>query len=599
VRRSERLPLALTNPNVCKTERPDGTIILECAEPLGPYPERAADALLAAARTKPDQTALGDRFGPDPEAWRRLSYGELEARSGRLAQGMLDAGLGSDRPILLISDNRIEAALVKVAAYRAGVPIAPVTPAYSAGGGDAERLRTICETLQPAMVVVDRRATHEAAVRRVMSDVPIVGAADGSSELQALAANAPSERLAEREASINGDTVAKILFTSGSTGTPKGAINTHRMLTSNVQALRQGWPFVEDEPPVLADWLPWSHTFGGNFVFDLVLMTGGSLYIDDGRPLPATIMRSVRNSADVQPTIHLNAPRGLDMVGRILAEDEGLARAFFERLGLVFFASAGLPSRIRDDWRRLIDRYAQRPIAFCSAWGTTETAPTATALNFEADKVNNIGNPIPGTTIKLSPLDGRYELRVKGPNISPGYLNRPDLTEPAFDEEGYFRTGDAGALADPADPAAGILIEGRLAEDFKLATGVWVNVSGLRAQLVEALGSMARDVVISGPNRDELAMLVFLDVEQCQRLAGEPGDFAAMSQNARVRAHIEQVLAAYNRANPGSSRRIARFHIMDRNLDPGAGELTEKGAINQRAVLKREGQTCDDMHGQA
>jgi feruloyl-CoA synthase len=429
-----------------------------------------------------------------------------------------------------------------------------------------------------------------------LPDIAVVGAADGSVEFETLGANAPSARLAEREASITGDTVAKILFTSGSTGAPKGAINTHRMLTSNVQALRQGWPFVEDEPPVLADWLPWSHTFGGNFVFDLVLMTGGSLFIDDGRPLPGAIMRSVRNSADVQPSIHLNAPRGLDMVARILAEDEGLARAFFARLGLVFFASAGLPARIRDDWRRLIDRYAQRPVAFCSAWGTTETAPTSTALNFEAEKVNNIGNPIPGTTIKLSPIDGRHELRVKGPNISPGYLNRPDLTGPAFDEEGFFRTGDAGALADPENPQAGILIEGRLAEDFKLATGVWVNVSGLRAQLVEALGAMARDVVISGPNRDELTLLVFLDVEQSQRLSGETGDVAAMSQNAQVRDHIEQVLTAHNAANPGSSRRIARFHVMARNLDPAAGELTDKGAINQRAVLKREADVCEQLH---
>lgn len=417
--------VALSNPVVRVETRPDGTMLLSSVEALLNHPARVADLVAAWAQSDPERIALADRLG-DPDEWRTLTYGAFVEQTARLGQGLLDRGLGPERPLMLVSENRIEAALTMFAAYRAGVPVAPITPAYSAGS-DRSRLRSILETLKPGLVVVDRPAVHAAALADVLpSDVPVVGMTSGASvALADLMTTEPGPTFAAAEASVEGDTVAKILFTSGSTGTPKGAINTHRMLASNAQMQRQAWPFLAEEPPIVVDWLPWNHTFGGNFVLNTVLTTGGTLYIDDGKPMPGLIERSVRNGAEAGPTIHVNAPRGLDMVARVLAEDSELAERFFARLAVVFFASAGLPPRIRNDWLRLIERHAKRPVAFCSAWGATETAPLATALNFDAPQINNIGTPASGVTIKLAPVGDRYELLVSGPNVTPGYLGRP------------------------------------------------------------------------------------------------------------------------------------------------------------------------------
>lgn len=587
----------LWNPTVRASVCSDGSILLEAVEPLDAFAQRLADPMLACARAHPDRVAFGDRKGA-PGEWRRLTYGELRDQTARLGQAYLDAGLGPDRPLLLISENRIEAAIACFAAYRSGVPVASITPAYSSGRGDMDRLSAIFETLRPGMALVNDAAVHGANLSKVAPGLQIASfqSAEGAIDLTALLETVPTEAFTRAEASVGPDTVAKILFTSGSTGTPKGAINTHRMLASNVAAFLQIWPFLKEEPPVVVDWLPWNHTFGGNYVMNMMMGSGGTLYIDDGNPSPDGMARSIANAAEIKPTLHLNVPRGLDLGARLLADRPDLAAAFFERLRVVFFASAGLPERIRDDWLKLIDKHARRDVHFCSAWGTTETGPLATALNFDAPQINNIGLPIPGTQIKLAPDGGRMEIRVRGPNVTPGYLNRPDLTEKAFDDEGFWKSGDAGALADPEDPQAGLLIEGRLAEDFKLASGIWVNVGGLRAQLLESLGPTIREVVISGPQRDELGALIFLDADQCCRQFGLAADLAELAAADAVHAHIRGVLAGHNAANSGNSRRIERYRIMFRPLDPAAGELTEKGTVNQGAVLRREAALCEEMH---
>jgi feruloyl-CoA synthase len=528
-----------------------------------------------------------------------LTYGALADRSARLGQALIDAGGSADRPVMLLSENRIEAAILIVAAYRCGVPVAPVTPLYSSGGGNSGRLAAVMETLRPCLVMADDAGRHRDGLRRVgRGDLRIVTFSEsaGHMTLDEFAKDPAADSFAAAEAAIGESAVAKILFTSGSTGAPKGVITTHGMLSSNVRSLRDAWPILDKSHPVLVDWLPWTHTFGGNFVFGTVLSTGGSLYIDDGRPAPATIDVSIRNACEIRPTIHLNVPRGLDLVARALKADASLAKAFFDRLQVVFFASAGLPSYVRDEWLKLIGQYAGHDVVFCSSWGATETAPMATSLNFDAPEINNIGVPSPGCLVKLAPMDGRSEIRVKGPGVTPGYLGRPDLSEKAFDEDGFFRTGDVGALADPSRPGAGILIQGRLAEDFKLASGTWVNVSGLRHQLLTALGAISRDVVLSGHNRDAIAVMIFPDFDHCRQFLRAPLPNEEIARHPAIVGHIEAAIAAHNRANPGSSRCFARFKIMNRTLDPGAGELTEKGTVNQAAVLRRESEMLDALH---
>jgi feruloyl-CoA synthase len=586
------------NPAVVDCEqRSDGSLILSNREPLANHPTTMAASLLEWAQSAPTRIAVADRKG-QPNEWRTITYRDFAEQSARLARSLFKHGLSPDRPVMVISENRIEAAVIQFACFRAGIPVAPITPAYSSRGADPVRLETILAALRPGLIVVDQADRHLEALRRATWSAATIVAMEPTSAaitLDSLLEEALDGSLSAAEARVAPDGVAKILFTSGSTGTPKGAINTHRMLASNAQAIRQGWPFLLTESPVVCDWLPWNHVFGSNYVLNTIIGSGGTLYVDDGRPVAEAIRRSVENSAHAKPTLHINAPRGLEMVARVLADDERLARPFFERLGLVFFASAGLPPRVRNHWFALISKYATRQVHFVSAWGTTETSPLATALNFDAAEVNNIGNPVPGTTIKLAAIDGRHELRVKGPNVSPGYLNQPDMTKTMFDEEGYFRTGDVGRLADPARPSAGILIEGRLAEDFKLDSGTWVNVSGLRTQLLELFGPVVRDVVLSGANRHALTALVFLDVDQCHRLLGLRGECAAIAANPLLHSRIQDAIKEHNSRNSGSSRQIRKYHVMTRVLEAAAGELTEKGTVNQAVVLKREAVLCDAL----
>ena len=575
----------------------DGSILLTNTTALGSYAANVAKPILEWAKVDAARVAIADRHGADG-SWRRLTYGELEIQSASIGQALLERGLGPRRPLMLVSDNRIEGALTMIACLRAGIPIAPITPAYSSGEGDRRRLAQILESLNPTLIVVDKPLRHWAAFRVCSRAIPPMAAFKSHPdflEFDHFRNASPGPELRAAEAMVEPSTVAKILFTSGSTGAPKGAINSHRMLASNVRAIRQMWPFLEIEPPVVVDWLPWNHTFGGNYVFNSVLSTGGTLYIDNGKPLPGLIATSVRNNAEVRPTIHFNAPRGLDMVARVLREDAELATHFFERLGLIFFASAGLAPSVRETWSALIEKYARRPVRFVSAWGTTETAPLATALNFDPHEINNIGIPIPGTAIKLARINDRYEIRVQGPNVSPGYLGGAEISC-SLDEQGFFCSGDIGRLADEQNPSAGILIEGRIAEDFKLDSGTWVNVSGLRTQLLEAMGPIARDVVLSGENRHALAALVFLDCGQCKKVLGVDGDTASLAADPRIVDALSASVAKHNDANRRGSRRISKVHIMRRDLDSSAGEVTEKGTVNQRAVLKREVALCDILH---
>ena len=404
--------------------------------------------------------------------------------------------------------------------------------------------------------------------------------------LSALLDRDPTDALEAAFLAQTPDAVAKILFTSGSTGLPKGVINTQRMLTSNQRAIEVCWPFLRDRPPVVLDWLPWSHTFGANHNFNLVLFHGGTLYVDDGKPTSDLVERTVANILDVSPTLYFNVPRGFDMLLPFLEKDTAVRDAFFREIDVIFYAAASLPHPL---WQRLeaASRAARGEVVWMlSAWGSTETAPMATTVHFRIDRAGVIGLPAPGTSIKLAPSGDKTELRVKGPNVTPGYLHRPDLTAAAFDEEGYYRTGDSGKLVDPEDPSQGIAFDGRIAEDFKLISGTWVHVGAVRTAAVAAGAPLVQDVVVAGLDREEIGFLIFLS----------PLAVKGMSRDEIVKS-LEDAYRAYNRQNPGSSHRVGRLVVLTEPPSIDANEITDKGYINQRAVLSRRAEVVESMYG--
>jgi feruloyl-CoA synthase len=402
-------------------------------------------------------------------------------------------------------------------------------------------------------------------------------------------------------ARVKPDQVAKILFTSGSTGRPKGVENTHRMLSANQAMIRAGLPFVAEEPPILVDWLPWNHTFGSNHNFGLVLDNGGSLYIDEGKPLPGLIEATVRNLHAIAPTIYFNVPKGFEMLLPALAGDGSLRETFFSRLKVLFYAGAALPQHVLDGFTELAVKTTGERILFMSSLGSTETAPAALSCNWQSERSGNIGLPLPGVTLKLIPREGKLEARLQGDNIMPGYWRAPALTADAFDDEGFYKIGDALKFADPGDPAKGLLFDGRLAEDFKLATGTWVSVGPLRASFIAHCAPLVRDVVLAGAERHEVTALIFPDVEACRALAPDLAADAPMSHllgDPRVRAAFANKLDGVAAASTGSSGRITRAVLLAEPASLDIGEMTDKGSINQRAVLAHRAATVEALYAE-
>jgi feruloyl-CoA synthase len=399
-------------------------------------------------------------------------------------------------------------------------------------------------------------------------------------------------------ATVTPDTIAKFLFTSGSTGTPKGVINTHRMLCSNQAMLAAGFPFLGDEPPVVLDWLPWSHTFGGNHNFNMMLTNGGSLYIDDGNPTPPGVPKTARNLREIAPTIYFNVPKGYEALIPHLRADDTLRKNFFSRLKVLFYAGAALNQVTRDELTELaVDTTGER-IIFLSSLGSTETAPAALACTWDFDKSGNIGLPCRGVELKLVPNEGKLEARLRGPHITPGYWRQEDLTRDAFDEEGFYKIGDALKFADPSDPLKGLLFDGRIAEDFKLSSGTWVSVGPLRARFVDFFTPYVRDVVFAGPNQDDVTALVFPDIEACRKLAGfgpeaQPAQIVA---DQTVRKTFAERLTRLAADSPGSSTRVMRALLMAEPPSMDKGEMTDKGSINQRAVLKNRATLVEELY---
>jgi feruloyl-CoA synthase len=551
--------------------RPDGTMRLRSPQPLRPYARCVGEWLVQWARQAPERTFLAERRG---DAWRRVTYAQALEAAQRIGQALLERGLGPDRPLMILSDNSVDHGLLALGAMHAGVPVAPVSPAYSLMSKDHAKLKAIFELVKPGLVWVDDPAKFGAALAAL-------GAAP--TPIAPLLEAVPGARIDEAFAKLGPDTVAKILFTSGSTGLPKGVINTQRMLVANQQMMAQVWPFLEDRVQTLVDWLPWNHTFGGNFCFHMMLRNGGTFHVDGGKPAPGLVELTARNLAEVAPTLYFNVPRGFDLLLPFLERDAALRRRFFGDLDVLFYAAAALPQNL---WERL-EAMAQAEkggeLAMLSAWGSTETAPCATTVHFPIERAGVIGLPNPGCELKLVPASGKLEVRVRGPHVTPGYFRRDDLTREAFDEEGFYRIGDALRFADPAAPRRGLVFDGRVAEDFKLSSGTWVHAGAVRVKLIAAGNPLIQDAVITGHDRTEVGALVFL--------SPAAKDLAPAALRAKLAGALKALAA-----EGGSSMHPTRALITTEPPSIDANEITDKGYINQRAVLERRAALVARLH---
>jgi feruloyl-CoA synthase len=571
--------------------RADGAIIIRGSQDLGRYHATLSEPLEHWAKAAPDRVFLAQRDAQD--YWRKLTYAQVLDHVKRIGAALLRRGLSADKPIVILSGNGIEHALLGLAAMHVGIPYAPVSPAYSLMSSDFGKLRMIIDLLTPGMVfAADGGAFGRAIAACVPDDVELVVTQNAPAGRKAtlfadLIGDLDDASVAAAQANVTPDTIAKFLFTSGSTGTPKAVINTQRMLCSNQAMLGVGFAFIQDEPPVVVDWLPWSHTFGGNHNFNMVLTYGGSLYIDDGNPTPPGAPKTARNLRDVAPTFYFNVPKGYEALVPFFRADETLRKNFFSRLKVLFYAGAGLNQTTWDELTELAVATTGERIIFVSSLGSTETAPAALACTWDFPRSGNIGLPFPGVELKLVPNSGKLEARLRGPHITPGYWRQDQHTRDAFDEEGFYKIGDALKFADPDDPGKGMLFDGRIAEDFKLSTGTWVSVGPLRTRFVDHCAPYVRDVVFAGADRDDLTALVFPDIEACRKLAGLNAEASANAviEAPHVRATFAELLANLAATSQGSSTRVMRVILMAELPSLDKGEMTDKGSINQRAVL--------------
>jgi feruloyl-CoA synthase len=585
-----RRPIAYAPPRVVCERGSDGVLRYRSSVPLAPYDPSLARLFRGAVERNPAGIFLAERDGA---TWRKLTYAAARPLVDALATALIERGLSAERPVMILSANSIDHALLTLAGHTAGVPVAPISVAYSLQSQDHAKLKHIAALLAPGLIyVADTSPFAKALAALDLGRTELVASrnganVDGVTSFAAMARARPGPALENAVAAIGGATIAKFLFTSGSTDLPKGVINTHGMLTANQQQLAQIWPFVDEAPLVLLDWLPWNHTFGANHNFNLVLRHAGTLFIDGGRPVPGLIEETMRNLAEVSPTIYFNVPAGYAALLPFLERDDVLARAFFGRLRLIFYAGAALP---QDLWERLeavSERATRERVPMTSSWGATETSPLATAAHFTIERAGPIGVPVPGVELKLVPAGDKLEVRVRGPNVMPGYWKRGDLTRAAFDEEGFYKPGDAVRFADPADPAKGIMFDGRLAEDFKLATGTWVAVGMLRVGALAAASPALQDAIIAGENRERIGMLAWLHVAGSRKLTACEAPLAELARHPVLREHVRQAIAQWNDAHPGSSQKIARVLLLPDSPSIDANEITDKGYINQRLALAR------------
>jgi feruloyl-CoA synthase len=570
-------------------------------EALAEYPVRLTDRLVSGARDFPERTLMAAR-GPDGE-WIRISYADMLARVRCIGQWLLDRGLSVERPLLVLSGNDLEHIQLMLATMYVGIPYSPVSPAYSLVATDFAKLRHIVGTVTPgAVYAADGGAFAKAIEGAVDEGVEIIL---GKGELPGRKSTAFAQLLATEpvcsdtaNAAVGPDTIAKFLFTSGSTKLPKAVVTTQRMLCANQQMLLQTFPVFAEEPPVLVDWLPWNHTFGGSHNVGIALYNGGSFYIDDGQPTPKRFGETLRNLREISPTVYFNVPKAWEDLTVVLEQDAQLRETFFSRLKLFFFAGAGLSQAAWDRLDRVTEAHCGHRILMMAGLGMTETSPSCLFTTGGVIGAGYVGLPAPGCEVKLVPVDGKLEARMRGPHVMPCYWRNPEQTREVFDEEGYYCTGDALRFVDDNEPALGLVFDGRIAEDFKLSSGTFVSVGPLRAKVITTGAPYVQDVVIAGVNRDDVGLLVFARPAECRQLAGlgEEADLFEVMTHDTVRNYFKDLLVRVNQTATGSANRVAWIRLLETPPSIDHSEVTDKGSINQRAVLMRRADLVEALY---
>ena len=592
-------------------KRADGSMVLLSPHPLAAYPAKITERLRHWAGVAPERVFVAER-GPD-RAWITLTYRDTLARVRAIAEGLVARALSEERTIAILSDNTIEHLLLALAAQYAGVPYGPISSAYSLASGELGKLKHVLGLLTPGLVFAQSGSRFAHALQTAVppdAEIVVVDDADAAAEAQGrpvtsfadLASTTPTDAVDLAYERVDADTIAKILFTSGSTGNPKGVINTQRMICANQQQILQSFPFLGDAPPVIVDWLVWNHTFGGNHNVGMMLYNGGSLYIDDGKPTPNAIGKTVANLREIAPTLYFNVPKGFEELIPYFRREPGLREKFFSNVQMLFYAGAGMPQHVWDAWDALAVETIGQRIVITTGLGCTESGPSALFANWAGGFSGLLGTPVPGLELKLAPSEDKLEARYRGPNVMPGYWRQPEQTVASFDEEGFYRTGDALRFVDPARPDAGMVFDGRIAEDFKLRTGTWVSVGTLRAKLIAAASPLLQDAVIAGHDQDFLSAILFANPDACRALAPDlPAgcSVADAARHPRVRAELQAILDRLAAQSTGSATRITRALIAEEPASLDAGEITDKGSLNQRAVLRHRTALVDELYRDA
>ena len=597
-------PVRVASLGAIVDRRPNGVTYIRSPKPLGEYPARITDRLVLWADRAPDLVFLAQRAASGE--WQTTTYAQALARVRKLARGLLDHGLSQDKPLMILSGNSVEHGLLALAAMYAGIPYAPIAPAYSLAVTEFTALSYLWQNFTPAMVFVDDGAKFVRPLKSVLQggNTKVVfhtSRPDGipSLSLSELESAAPSPIVEDANRRTQPESIAKILYTSGSTGLPKGVITTHRMLCSNQQMLCEVLQFLQDQPPVLCDWLPWNHTFGGSHNFGIALYNGGTLYIDSGKPTKELFGETIRNLREIPATACFNVPKAYEMLVEHLSTDAALRGTFFSRLQCLFFAAAGLSQHIWDALQDIAFETCGEEILVVTGLGATESSPYALSTGIEGAAAGHLGLPVPGVELKLVPVEEKIEARLRGTSITPGFWRRPELNAAAFDEENYYCLGDAVKFLDPENLLRGFVFDGRLNEDFKMSSGTWVRVGPLRMRLLAHFGILLQDVVIAGPDREFATALLFPALETCRKLCPELPEDAAPAvvlSRPNIRAVFQERLQSFAAASTGSSTRIERAILLDTPPSLEVQEVTDKGSINQKTVLKNRAALVDDLY---
>ncbi len=599
-------PLRFGVTEVTTRQGDNGVVYVRATQDLQPHPVRLTDRLAHWAQTTPDRTWMAQRVKNADGSlgeWRHISYQEAWQSARRIAQALLNLGVNAERPVVILSENDLDHALLSLGCLVAGVPQCTVSSAYSTVSKDYDKLRHAIETLTPGLVFASNADRYAAAIQATVgADVHVVlgqGALEGRNTIPfgALLATEATPAVDAAHAAITGESIAKFMFTSGSTKAPKAVIVTHGMWAANLQQMNQSMPVLTEQDLVLVDWLPWNHTFGGNHNFGTVIYNGGTLYLDEGKPTPSGMVETIRNLREIAPTVYFNVPTGFEVLAHTMKSDEQLRKNLLSRVQMFFFAAAALSQPIWDALFEAAEREVGERIVMNTGLGMTEGCPFCVAVNSPNVQAGDIGVPTPGLELKLVPIDGKIEVRYRGPNITPGYWRNAEATQEAFDDEGFYCSGDAVQWIDGTDLHKGLKFDGRIAEDFKLSTGTFVSVGPMRAKIIAACAPYVQDAVITGINLKEVGALL-LPTPSIRALAGLPGDASLQQvlESAPVQQHFQQVISALAAQATGSATRVARAHLMVEPPSLDQGEVTDKGSINQRAVLKHRADLVSALH---